>query len=585
MIYIMNRFFLLSCSLLALTSCDEGSIPTSWADMKQFFYEQLMPAPSDEISFYMPQDLIRPEQTVTGSYLASRFAQNNGDWSSAGKFINDILEDAPDNVDFRRKAMILAMGAGRYSDALASAKSLVVARDQGSLAYLLLTLESFKDGDVEKTLAQLRGIPQDGIGEFIAPLITGWTFAFKGETNIAGLTSNPVHLFHAVLIADFLNDRAALVGLTKHDFTSMGLSPDLLKQLETIFIKHDLKIDARKIREKLVSYGVDNANTPSLTALPITTARDGLAQALYDMGSMLYTGYGDSARIFAHMSLYLNPAHIDARILLAQMATDVGRVDESISLYQKINTNGNPELAVKVERQIADLLEQTNKESAAIRVLKQLVSVSKNIDAQIQIGDIYRRHDDFENALKEYNIAASMIGEPIPKAHWQLLYARGMTYERLKKWDKAEADLKAALAFEPDHPYILNYLGYSWADQGVNLPKAAEMIERAVQLQPNDGYIVDSLGWVYYRMKDYPRALKYLERAVELMPYDPTINDHLGDAYWRMNRKNEARFQWKRALSFKPDDEQRALIEEKIKQGLTDKRSAAPLPTSLSSQP
>ena len=584
----MNRFFLLSCSLLALTSCDEGTIPSTWfsawADVKQFFYERVMPAPSDELSNYMPQDLIRPEQTVTGSYLASRFAQNNGDWQSAGKFVNNILDDAPANVDFRRKAMILAMGAGRYNDALHSAKLLAVARDQGSLAYLLLSLESFKDGDVEKTMAQLRGIPQDGIGEFITPLITGWTFALKKETNIAGLTNNPVHLFHAVLIADFLNDRAALVGLTKHDFTGMGLAPDLLVQLETIFIKHDLKVDARKIREKLAGYEMGQ-NTERLTAVPITTAREGLAQALYDMGSMLYSVYGDSARLFAHMALYLNPAHIDARILLAQMASDVGRVDESISLYQKINTNGKAELAVKVERQIAELLEKNNKPDAAIRVLKKLVSETKNIEAQIQIGDIYRRLDDFSNALKEYNIAASMVGEPIPETHWELLYARGMTYERLKKWDKAEADLKAALSYEPDHPYILNYLGYSWADQGINLSKAAEMIERAVQLQPQDGYIVDSLGWVYFRMKDYGRAVKYLERAVELMPYDPTINDHLGDAYWRLNRHNEARFQWRRALSFKPEPDQKILIEQKIERGLDDTQSSLPLPTAVSNTP
>ncbi len=564
------RFLLLGCSVLSLSSCDQGQISSTWDDFKIWVQDHITPhSGGHDISVYLPQELIKPEQTVTGSYLASRFAQNSGDWNSANKFVNDILDESPDDVDFQRKSMILAMGSGRYADAMNTAKKLVALNDQGSLAYILLTLESFKDGNVDKTLAQLRGIPQDGISEFVTPLITGWTNALRKETNISGLNRNPVHLYHAVLIADYLNDRAALIPLAKNDFVGMGLSYDLLQRLETIFNRHDLKSDARRIHERLAQFKND-ASTQPLTLTPISNPREGLSQALFDMGSMLYASYGDSARLFAHMALYLNPAHIDSKILLAQMASEMGRTDDAINIYRKIDITGKPDLDIKIQRQIAELLEKSGKHDAAIRVLKQLVSSTKNIEAQIQIGDIHRRHDEFEQALKEYNIAATMIGNPIPKEHWQLLYARGMVYERLKKWDKAEADLKAALAFEPDHPYILNYLGYSWADQGMHLNQAVDMIKRAIKLQPTDGYIVDSLGWVYYRMKDYPRAVKYLEQAVELMPNDPTINDHLGDAYWKTGRKNEAQFQWKRALSLNPDDEQLKSIQNKIENGLIE---------------
>jgi tetratricopeptide (TPR) repeat protein len=565
----VSRFLLLGCSILSLTSCDQGQITSSWDNLKTWVQDNIMPHDSHDISVYLPQELIRPEQTVTGSYLASRFAQNNGDWNAANKFVNDILDESPDNVDFQRKSMILAMGSGRYADAMNAAKKLVALNDQGSLAYILLTLESFKDGNADKTLAQARGIPQDGISEFITPLITGWANAMKKETNISGLNRNPVHLYHAILIADYLNDRASLIPLAKNDFVGMGLSNDLLKKLEDIFTSHDLKSDARRIHDKLAQFKNDNSLQP-LTLTPITSPREGLAQALFDMGSMLYSSYGDSARLFAHMALYLNPSHIDSKILLAQMSSEMGRVDDAISLYQKIDTAGKPDLDIKIQRQIAELLEKSGKDEAAIRVLKQLVSQTKNIDAQIQIGDIYRYHEKFDQALKEYNTAATMIGEPIPKQYWQLLYARGIVLERLKKWDKAEADLKAALAFEPDHPYILNYLAYSWADQGLHLNQAVDMIKRAIKILPTDGYIVDSLGWVYYRMKDYPRAVKYLEQAVALMPNDPTINDHLGDAYWKIGRKNEAIFQWKRALSLNPDAEQMESIPQKIENGLIE---------------
>ena len=130
------------------------------------------------------------------------------------------------------------------------------------------------------------------------------------------------------------------------------------------------------------------------------------------------------------------------------------------------------------------------------------------------------------------------------------------------------------MEFEPNQPYILNYLGYSWVDKGRNLDKARRMIETAVKLRPNDGYIVDSLGWALYRMGDLEKAARELERAVELRPEDPIINDHLGDAYWKVGRRAEARFQWHRALSLEPEAELVANIQAKIERGLTEKAEA-----------
>ena len=157
---------------------------------------------------------------------------------------------------------------------------------------------------------------------------------------------------------------------------------------------------------------------------------------------------------------------------------------------------------------------------------------------------------------------------------WSLYYAQGIALERSKHWDEAEASLLKALDLQPEHPYLLNYLGYSWADMGKNLDKAKAMIERAVELRPNDGYIVDSLGWVLYRAGEYKKAVGYLERAVELRPTDAVINDHLGDVYWRVGRHQEARFQWQRALSFGTEPDVEATIRAKLQHGL-DARSEA----------
>ena len=123
---------------------------------------------------------------------------------------------------------------------------------------------------------------------------------------------------------------------------------------------------------------------------------------------------------------------------------------------------------------------------------------------------------------------------------------------------------------------MLNYLGYSWIDQGINLDEGMRMIRRAVEQRPDDGYIVDSLGWAYYRIGNYDEAVKQLERAVELKPEDPTINDHLGDAYWKIGRTLEANFQWSHARDLKPEPEDLVKIEQKLATGLPEETSAAP---------
>ena len=144
----------------------------------------------------------------------------------------------------------------------------------------------------------------------------------------------------------------------------------------------------------------------------------------------------------------------------------------------------------------------------------------------------------------------------LPTNDWSLYYFRGIALERSNQWPKAELDFKKALELQPNQPYVLNYLGYTWVDKGVHLDEAMAMLKRAVDQKPDDGYIVDSLAWAYYRLGNYDKAVIYQEKAISLDPSDSVLNDHLGDIYWKLGRRDEARFQWQRALAFKPDADQ-----------------------------
>jgi Flp pilus assembly protein TadD len=219
-------------------------------------------------------------------------------------------------------------------------------------------------------------------------------------------------------------------------------------------------------------------------------------------------------------------------------------------------------------------LDALDRGDEAQKRLEEIVKADpKDLEAMLALGNLERGHKKFAECGEAYTKALDLIGKP-EKGNWTVFYFRGICYERSKQWPKAEADLKKALELFPDQPHVLNYLGYSWIDQGVNLDEGMAMIKKAVAQRPDDGYIVDSLGWAYFRIGNYEEATKQLERAIGLKPEDPTINDHLGDAYWRVGRKLEATFQWAHARDLKPDPEELPKILQKLEHGLPEEATS-----------
>jgi tetratricopeptide (TPR) repeat protein len=314
---------------------------------------------------------------------------------------------------------------------------------------------------------------------------------------------------------------------------------------------------------------LEDINAGQTPPLLVISPTDGLAEVFYGIGDALAGEGGlDMGIIFLQFSQYLKPDFPLAHVALAEAYDNAKRYDLDLAAFDRIPESSPLWLSVQIQKAFA--LNSLERVEESKTLLDSLIAKNpKDVRPLDALGNIMRSHERYGEARDAYSRAIALIPKPT-KDNWTLYYSRGVSNERLKDWPAAEADLKKALALSPEESVVLNYLGYSWVDQGMHLKTAMDYIRKAVKLKPEDGYYVDSLGWAYFRLGNLPAAVEQLERAVELRPDDPIINDHLGDAYWRVGRKLEAKYQWQQSLSLKPESDQLVELEKKIKTGLAD---------------
>ena len=517
-------------------------------------------------------------QSITGNYLASQFAQRHHDWGRAERFMEGVLKLSPQDAQLLSKAMVLGMGSGDYASAMQDAHKIVAIEKDNSLALLFLAIEAFHDKKYAEAATYIQTMPEGSLSEFIRPLLKSWSAAASGTMETKDLLTNTIHIHHAILISDFFNKKEEIPALLKMAIAAQALTVEDIERLADGYAHTGDNKTALELYSKALEEWPDNTEILRKKKIiesgkgeavfkGVKSPEEGVALALADMARLLFHEYSDeSARVFANMALYLNPGLTESSLLLASITARNERYEDAIAYYRQVAPDNIHYL--DAHREAARLLGDADRTDEALTELEFLFKNYNDLESLIEIGDIYREKEQFDKAVSTYNQVEDKLSDGISKEYWHLHYLRGMSYEQLGQWDKAEADLQKALAFQPDHPFVLNYLGYAWADKGVNLKQSLEMIRKAVALRPEDGFIADSLGWVLYRMGNYAEAVPHLERAVELMPYDSVINDHLGDAYWRVGRQLEARFQWSRAKNHSDDPLLISTIDQKLDQGL-----------------
>jgi tetratricopeptide (TPR) repeat protein len=522
-----------------------------------------------------------------GDYLSARLAASQHDLPEAAKLYRQSLAGDPNNAELLGHAFLYTAAAGDVGQAATFAARMIKSEPDNRGARMALAVDAMKHGDYGAARMQ---VAQSGKGPFTAltlSLIDAWAAVGLGNTQDAlkDLQQVPseggteaLSDYHRALVLDLAGQNTDADAAYRAAIAAGNTGPRIIDAYGRFLERSGRADDARAFYTKLQG---DEAAGPIAAAgfarlargekpdRLISTPAQGAAEALFGIAASLTDQTSaDVAILYLRFALYMSPDFDLAKIVLADRFETLEKYDDAIKVYESVNTDSpyGPAAAVQVAVDQMKL----DRNDKAIEELSSFVSKRPDdISAWTSLGDAYRAENKFEKAADAYDRAVQLISKAAPK-DWPLFYARAVSEEQSHRWDAAEADLQNALKLSPEQPQVLNYLGYSWVDQNRKLPEALAMLEKARALSPYDGYIVDSVGWAYYRLGRYPDAAKTLENAVLLVPADPTINDHLGDAYWRVGRKLDAQFQWNHALAFDPDKGEKALIERKLADGLPD---------------
>lgn len=531
--------------------------------------------------------------SALGNYLAGRFARTAQDTQDAAQFYGRALERDPSNEVLLEQAFQMETMSGNWPKAVPLAEKLASTRESHRMSQFLLGVTSFKSAAYPKAEEHFKAAAENPIGELTSAIALGWTRLAAGDTDGAlkavDLPKQPdwaqFYLrYHRALMADIAG-RKAIANAT---YEKMFRQDSRTLRTALAYAQHaahygDFKLAKQIMREQLsktqgdphplAKEMLERINKRENTALLISTPSEGLAELFYGLGEAL-TGEGGVSlgTIYLQLALDVKPDHAFALAALANAQEAAKRYEDAIATYDKIPQGTPLQSAIDIRK--AFNLNSLDRVDEAKAILERLAAKDpKDVRPLEALGNILRARKEYAEAIKYFTRALAALGKHDPR-YWGYYYARGTSYERLKNWPAAEVDLKKALALAPDQPLVLNYLGYSWVDQGKNLKEGTRLIEKAVQLKPDDGYIVDSLGWAHFRQNNFKEAVRFLERAVEIKPEDPTLNDHLGDAFWKVGREREARFQWSQALSLNPEPEDVDKIKAKIERGLDTKAQA-----------
>ncbi len=523
-------------------------------------------------------------QGISGPYLAAKSANRANDYAEAAHYYSLAMVEDPENGFIMQGAMVAMVAAGDLDAAVLVAQKMSDAGFTDGYGQTLLVAQAFAEADYPTTLALLAD-DRFEVNPLIKALVAGWVLAAQGDIDAA--TAHFSRHGENGAINSFSNYHNALALALAGDFPAAEQilaagdayvnRGSILAHAEILAVlgQRDAALDLmmQGAGQTVADREADSLRLALSNGQPVEFTwvlgpSDAVSETFLVLADALNGDNSPRLALFFARLAQLNQANnTEALLLIAEILTTQDQYDLAVDAYAKIG-NDDP-FAVNAAIGHASALQRSGNPDEAVIVLEMLVeNQSDDLTAWRALGDVLRRESRFDAAADAYAKAIDLLPDPDLPGAWRLYYTRGIAAHRVKDWPVADWNFRQALALNPDQPDVLNYLGYSLVERGEKLDEALTMIETAVSVQPDSGYIADSLGWIYYRLGRFEEAVPVMENAVSLLPVDPVVNDHLGDVLWMVGRDREARFQWRRALSFSPADNDAERIRAKLADGL-----------------
>jgi len=527
-----------------------------------------------------------PPQTASGNFLAGRQALTELRTDEAASFLRVAAEEDWNNPMVVERSFIAYSANGQIDDAARVGQHLLELLAPNDLASLVIGTKAVADKRYADAVRDLEASGTDTFAGITGGLLRAWALIGEGKNDEADAALNEIAeggleeflVFHRAVMADVEGDTERALELAKQAWEADPFVARIVEAYARMLGNAGRFDEAEEVIAKFQGQGIQHPLVDAVKAKIDLKQRPGAfapsiqagaAEMFHSVGvALAREGSPEISAVFLRLGMYLDPSADVIDLVYAQLLDSANQHEAANAVYDSIPA-ASPMKAMAVV-QAAENLDALGDRDEALRRLGNIVATNPDdLDALSVLGDMQRAAQKYPEAAETYTKALDLAGGDAP-GDWRFYYVRGISYERSKEWPKAEADFKKALELNPDQPQVLNYLGYSWVDQGINLMPALDMIEKAVAAAPNDGYIVDSLGWAFYRLGRFDEAVQQLELAVQLRSTDPEINDHLGDAYWQTGRKLEARFQWNIAASVDKEGNVKERVAAKLANGLPD---------------
>jgi tetratricopeptide (TPR) repeat protein len=549
-----------------------------------------------------PATKLGTAETPAGNFLAALSADAARDARAAAHFFREALKDDPRNLELQERAFVASVQDGSFTDAFRLAERVLQRDPQNALAHLTLGVRALRNKQFQTARNSFQKAGGRGRNaDLSAALLVAWTHVGSGDLKKALETIdrfNEPQLavyrnFYGGIMADLAGDRREAAKRLKAAYESDPSTIRLADTYARFEARHGNRDTAKAIYAKLAERPNNEAFIASAKKMVdaggkpdplVQNVAQGAAEVLYTSSDVGSRGRGAEliALIYLQLANYLHGESDMVLVALAENFEQMKQYDRAIELYNKVPDDSGIKVRTIIRSALA--LNDAKRTDEALKLLDAAIAKAPgDVTLYDTLSGIHRGKKRWAEAAEASSKAIALVDRN-NKDYWSLFYGRGIAYERNKQWPLAEADLKHALSLLPENPvtegekaaraHVLNHLAYSWVDMGMNIDQAFVMLKRAVELQSRDGYIIDSLGWAYFKLGQYEDAVRELERAVDIKPSDPVLNDHLGDAYWKVGRTREALFQWNHARDLKPEPEDLDRILKKIEKGYDAPRAA-----------